>query len=317
MQTIEIKNFNLVQFRRLLDNSLIVNKQVMLEFSGNMVKSCSLSPTKTFMKIWTIPLKSLIIKPEKVESVDILDDSPKSEEQDLSKIPTFNIYILKGDLFKKYLSVHTSDTVTLSFDVVELNGEFQASVMKISGMSESNSPLTTKILLSTDEMISDKVTDYADIIKKCTPDSDMVKIILSDSQIQEVKRLIKNLNKSIVDNTSFLTFTINKNKIVVNDKAFDVEFNIDEELATKCNLTKEQNFSFNILKSDFIMMGNHIFTFYTNKDSQKVIMSAQYAGSLIQCLATKIVQSNIDLDAQSDEIIDATDLDQYIDDLNF
>ena len=267
------------------------------------------------MKIWNIPLKSLIIKPEKVETVDVLDEGPK--EQDLSVIPIFNIYILKGDFFKKYLSVHTSDTVTLSFDVVELNGELQASVMKISGMSESNSPLTTKILLSTDEMISDKVDDYSELIKKCTPDPDMTKVILSDSQIQEVKRLIKNLNKSIVDNTSFLTFTITKSKIVVNDKAFEVEFNIDDELAEKLNLTDDQKFSFNILKSDFIMMGNHIFAFYSNEESQKVIMSASYGGSIIQCLATKIVQSNIDLDAQSDEIIDATDLDQYIDDLNF
>lgn len=308
---IQIKNFKLGVFKNLMEQALIVDNQLMFEIGKDMIRSCSFSTTKSFMKLWTIPFETLIQKPEadgnEIESLDVIPDA----EYDF---PTFNMYILKGDLFKKFLSVQSADTADLIFTIQENNGKYTAANVTIIGKSEGANSLTTSFVLTTEELISNKVEDYSVIIRECTPDEDMFEFILSDKQIQEVKRLIKKLHKSSADNTAYLTFTIDSdnNKIIVNDKVFTVEFSIEDEVQKNIKFP-EKSFKFNILKSDFIIIGNQTFSIYTDENNQKVIFGARYAGSIIWCLTSKIANvSDLNLDASIvDSTIDSIDLDDY------
>lgn len=308
---IQIKNFKLGVFKNLMEQALIVDNQLMFEIGKDMIRSCSFSTTKSFMKLWTIPFETLIQKPEaddnEIESLDVIPDV----EYDF---PTFNMYILKGDLFKKFLSVQSADTADLIFTIQENNGKYTAANVTIIGKSEGANSLTTSFVLTTEELISNKVEDYSVIIRECTPDEGMFEFILSDKQIQEVKRLIKKLHKSSADNTAYLTFTIDSdnNKIIVNDKVFTVEFSIEDEVQKNIKFP-EKSFKFNILKSDFIIIGNQTFSIYTDENNQKVIFGARYAGSIIWCLTSKIANvSDLNLDASIvDSTIDSIDLDDY------
>ena len=69
--TIKISNFKLNIFRNLLEQSLIVDNQLMLEFNPEMIKACSFSNTKSFMKLWTIPLNNLIINVDEKDSIEL------------------------------------------------------------------------------------------------------------------------------------------------------------------------------------------------------------------------------------------------------
>ena len=307
-KSIKISNFRLNVFRQMLEQSLIVDNQLMLEFSDEIIKACSFSATRSFMKLWTIPLNTLIISTPDQKDVIELDIIPKEK----LTFPVFNFYILKGDLFRKYLSVHNTDTVDLEFILHNINDKYQAANITITGKSENNSPLVTTFTLTTEELISNKIDDYSAIIKECTPLDDMCEFVLTNTQIQEVKRLTKKLHKSIAENTSFLTFTVDaeKNKIVVNDKVFTVDFVLTQPIV------KKENFIFNILKSDFIMTGNHTFSIFTNEIEQKVIMIANFAGGLIWCLSSKINENSINIDDSIlDGTIDALDISEYLNEM--
>ena len=301
---IKINNFRLNIFRKLLEQSLIVDNQLMLEFSDTIIRACSFSSTRSFMKLWTIPLNNLINSESKSNVIE-LDVVPVEK----ISFPVFNFYILKGDLFHKYLSVHNTDMVDLEFVLHKVENKYQAANITISGKSENNSPLVTTFILTTEELISNVITDYSLIINECTPQEDMVEFILTDIQIQEIKRLIKKLHKSTANNTAFLTFTIDvtQNKIIVNDKVFTLSF----QLMQKLNIT--ENIVFNILKSDFIMTGNHTFSIYTNENDQKVILGAKFAGSIIWCLSSKINENTINIDDSAmDFALSSEDISDYL-----
>lgn len=315
---IKINNFRLNIFRNLLDQSLIVDNQIMLEISSEMIRSCSFSFTKSFMKLWTIPLKTLIIVPEEIDGDDF--DFPGvattnvvaniAKKVESISFPKFNLYILKGDLFKKFMSVHNTDMVDLEFTLHNINDKWQAANITIRGKSENNSPLLTSFILTTEDLISNIIDDYSLVLRECTPTENMAEYILTDVQIQEVKRLIKKLHKSSSNNTSFLTFTVDSEnkKITVNDKVFTIDFNINIDFKFPV-----KSFKFNILKSDFIMTGNHTFTIYTNDVEQKVIFGAIYAGSIIWGLSSKVNESTINLDDSiMDSTIDSLELDEYL-----
>ncbi len=304
-KSIKISNFRLNVFRKLLEQSLIVDNQLMLEFSDTIIKACSFSATRSFMKLWTIPLINLITEDDVIDNQLVLDVVAKQK----ISFPVFNFYILKGDLFHKYLSVHNTDMVDLEFILHNVNGKYQAANITVSGKSENNSPLVTTFTLTTEELISNKIDDYSEIIKECTPVENMSEFVLTDIQIQEIKRLIKKLHKSSSDNTSFLTFTIDveNQKIIVNDKVFTVNFLLTQ------SVDKIQSMSFNILKSDFVMTGNHTFSIFTNEDEQKVIMGAKFANSIIWCLSSKVNENSINIDDSTLEAtIDALELSEYL-----
>jgi hypothetical protein len=312
---IKIKNFKLNVFRNLLEQSLIVDNQLMFEWTPEMVRSCSFSTTKSFIKLWLIPLQMLIVKPEKEETAELFPEQNKDEKLEF---PTFNMYILKGDLFKKFLSVHTSDMVDLTFMIQEVNGKHFASNITITSKSEVSNELTTNFVLTTEELISNSIEDYSQIIKEATPSKNMFEFMLSNTQIQEIKRLIKKLHKSSADNTAYLTFTIDseRKKIIVNDKVFNIEFEINPEIQKDVKFPDE-SFKFNVLKSDFIIAGNQTFSIYTCDKEEKVIFGARFAGSIIWCLSSKISeQSELNLDASVlDSTIDALDMQEYLEDL--
>lgn len=308
MQKVTILNFNLGMFRTLLDQSLIVNTQIMIEFNKELVKSCSFSQTKSFMKLWTIPMKSFIGKSEDGSGAICLDDI---EETTLPAIPVFNFYILKGDLFRNYLSVHNSELVTLEFQLQEIeNGKLQAATITIIGKSEIGSPLVTTFTLTTEELILNRVTDYSIIINECTPSKDMIDIILTNIQIQEIKRLVKKLHKSTVDNTSFLTFTISNNNVNIKDRVFEIDFPLT---TLGKNMNAGESLTFNILKTDFIMVGNHTFNIYTSEESQKVIYGTKFGNAMIFGLSTKISEgSAFDSNIDVDNVIDLDGMDEYV-----
>ena len=313
-QIIKIPNFKLNVFRNLLEQSLIVNNQLMLEFSPDIVKSCSFSLTNSFMKLWTAPLKNLLFVEQPNNDIDSPDLFAQTKtEEVVFNFPVFNFYILKGDVFKKYLSVHNSDTVDLEFVLHKNGNKYQAASMAISSKTDSNSPLKTNFILTTEDLITNKIDDYSSIIEACTPTKSSFSFILTSNQIQEIKRLIKTLHKTIPDNTAYLNFVIDVNDKTINvkDKVFDVKFEIINQ-ESKCKLPTE-NIEFKILKSDFIMTGNHTFVIYTEQDDLKVILGTNYANAILMILTSKVTEETSELDSTITDIsIDNLEIAEYL-----
>ena len=304
---IKIPNFKLNIFQNLLKQSLLVDKQLMLEITPYMVKSCSFSPTKSFMKLWTTPLTNLIVKPEVIYSAESMVLESENNDVVFDFVP-FNFYVLKGDLFSKYMSVHISDTVDLEFNIQVKNNKHQAASLKIFSKTEGNSPLATTLVLTTEDLITNKIDDYSQILNECSPSKNMTEFILTDKQMQEIKRLIKNLHKAVADNTAYLTFTIDgiNKKINVNDKVFNIDFDCAFEAL-------EQQISFNILKSDFLMTGNNSFSIFASTIDNKVIFGGKFANSLVWCLSTKISDSVMDFNSSVIEsTIDSLEIEEYL-----
>lgn len=318
-QTYKFNNFDLNLFSNLLNESLQVTNQLMLEFKDNMIKSASFSSTKSLIKLWVIPLNKMIYtKSDNAisENQGILDLDVESKAPDFSKF-NFNFYILKGDLFSKYISVFSKDEgVSLEFLV---NDEGQAVSITIIGKTATGGyRIKTTFPLTKEELIINKIDDYSEIIDQCTPTDSMSQFVLNQQQVTEIKTLIRNLHKSSTDNTSFLSFSINKDKIKINDKVFEVEF----PNSNCINFESELTIDFNMLKSDFLIIGNHNFNIITETDSDKVILGGQYKNSVIWCLTTKHNNSAVILSGDSSEqeymeAIDALNINEYIDDLPF
>lgn len=312
--TVTIKNFNLKLFGNLLNQSISVTTQLMLEFDNGLLKSCSFSQTKSLIKLWTIPYDKLIYQPKSSE--DILSDENQldmfPEKKIELNIPTFNFYILKGDNFKNYISVFNGDSVDLTFKLIDNNGKKQATSLIINGKSANGSPLETEFTLTTEELISNVISDYSEILRACTPEPTFKQFSLDKNQIIEIRGLIKKLHKSETDNTAYLTFNVTNNTINIKDKVFNISF-INENLLNN----DEFNFSFNILKSDFTLIGNHNFIAYTDSDSQKVIFSAKYGESIIWCMTTKVGDfvnnSSNNNDYEDDDILNSLSINEYID----
>lgn len=305
-EVVRISNFKLNVFSALLKQSLIVTNQLTLEFTPEIIKSCSFSMTKSLIKIWSIPLNSLL-NSQSSDELEILD-APVKEPKKMV-FPSFDFYVLKGDLFHGYLAVHNSDTVDLEFTLNKINGKYQASEIKIIGQSTTNFPLTTTFSLTTEELITNKVEDYSLILSECTPTKEMIEFVLEDSQIREIKRLIKSLHKSVSNNTSFLTFVIDgiKNNVSVKDKVFVVNFPLN--VMKNSEAIKGKVITFNILKSDFGMFGNHTFSIFTDESTIKVIFGGNFANSVIWCLTSKVTENTISLQ-------DNDDIEQSISDLD-
>lgn len=299
---IKIKNFKLNVFRALMEQSLIVDNQLMFEFTPEMVRSCSFSNTKSFMKLWGAPLDTF------------LKTSEGSKET--YNFEPFNMYILKGDLFRKFLSVHTSETVDLTFNLItpDSGGKKQSASITVTGDADGSNKLRTTFVMTTDDLIVNKIDDYSRIIRECTPEEDMIEFDLTNEQIQEIKRLIKKLHKSSADNTPYLSIALDaeNKKITVNDKVFVLEFQCSETM----KMPKE-SFNFNILKTDFIIAGNQNFSVFTNESTEKVIFGGRHAGAIIWCLGSKVKEDAdvpFNSTAMDSTIESIDDIDAYLND---
>lgn len=297
---VKIPQVNLKLFSKLLDQSLVVNNQLMLEFDNDMIKSCSFSSTRSLIKLWTIKTSDFVAEDVKIESFE-----------------KFNFYILNGSMFKKELSAHTGKTVDIEFRISFIDGKYQAKVITIIG-TLLGSQFKTNFELTTGSMISDSVSDYSEIISACTPSDDMFEIIISSEQTTEIKKQIKNLHKTIANNTSYLSFSYKSvdKTLGIKDKVFDIEGlpmpeGFDEIVDNKPKI----DFNYDILKSDFVKLGNHTFSVFTNLETEKVIHVAKFGKSLISAIITKIDSSGenvVNCDADLDSInIDDLDLSEY------
>lgn len=300
--TFTIKNFNINLFNSLLNQSLIVNSQLMLEFDKDMLKSCSFSMTKSLIKLWTIPKSKLIFQKQDENVLEALDSHTKEETPN---IPSFNFYILKGDLFRNYLAVFiNNESVDITFNLIDTeDGKKQATSMIIVGKSETGAPLSTEFLLTTEELISNKISDYSDILRECTPSANDDEFHLTNKQIGEIRGLVKKLHKSMVGNTSYINFVIDKNHVSVNDKVFNIKF--DE---TFPKVTEPINFK--ILKSDFSLIGDHSFKIFTKNNSEKVIFGSKFGDSIIWILTTKTSEVSLSVENDdSEDVLNSLELD--------
>ena len=293
-----INNFNLSTLKRLLKQSLIVNEQIMMEIDDTMIKSVSFSSTKSLIKIWKTPIEAFVATND--ENSELLEDNNIVDKSSyiMSLDGKFNLYILKGSLFLKYLDVFSMKTpCKLTIDV-DTNSH-QATQLVIEGLSESGSKIKTKFILTTETMIVDKVEDYGFILKQCSPEETFSKFSIGEKQLVEIKNLIKKLHKSIVNNSSYVTFNFDDNGILtVSDKAFNIEVNYE----TSDN-SRLKGFEFNLLKNDLVMLGEHSFVVYTDKNSPKVIFGTNYGEAIVWCMSVKVSE-----DINTDEISDINDI---------
>lgn len=307
-ESVVIKDFNLNLLGTLLNQSLTVTSQLMLEFNNGMLKSCSFSQTKSLIKLWTIPYEKLIFIPKKevIEDVNQISLDDDKVEVIIPEIPTFNFYILNGMKFKNYISVFSSECVDITFNLQDIDGKKQATSLVINGKSSSGSPLEAEFALTTEELLTNSISDYNEILSACTPEKHYYKFNLSNKQISEIRGLIRKLQGS-TENTAYLVFEINNEKITIKDRVFNISFKNE-------NLDIQEKFqlSFNILKSDFILIGDHNFHIHTYSDVQKVIFGAKFGDSIIWCMCTKVGEQSDEND-EEDDILDSLSIEQYID----
>lgn len=287
-----INNFNLSLLKRLLKQSLIVNEQIMIEISDSMMKSVSFSGTKSLIKIWQLPIESFV----DIEAESEVDKSTYIQNYD----GKFNLYILKGSLFLKYLDVFSmKNPCKLTIDIDKNTN--QATQLTIEGSSENGSKIKTNFVLTTEEMIVDKVEDYNFILKQCTPEKSYKQFSISEKQLTELKSLIKKLHKSIVNNSNYITFSFDDNgNLNVFDKAFNIELEYDSK--------DVKNLEFKILKTDLLMFGEHSFVFYTDNNTPKVILGTNYGPAVVWCTSVKVLE-----DVTTDEIDDINDIADSLD----
>lgn len=286
--TVSIPNFNLQLFERLLNQSVMVSSELVLEIKQQMLKSSSTSPAKSLIKIWAIPLTHLFIKNEN-ENQQLLFDEQKNNDI-LSKLIDFSFFVMKGDVFIKHLSVFNSSIpVTISFDISEAFDDenkskgYEANTVSISGFvaGSTTNKLNTKYILTQDNMMSTSINDSSNIIDKCTPTESMSSFLLKQEEFKEIKSLITKLKGTISDNTSYLTVNIQNNEVKISDKVFEIAYPI--------NWIKQtfNEISFNIKKEDFAAFTDSNLTIFVSNDSDRIIFQTKYGQSLITALSTK------------------------------
>lgn len=291
ISTLTLKNFDIKMLGDILSQSNIVNSQLMLEFKNEMVKSASFSPTKSLIKLVSFPISDLI---------EDFDENP----QDLKDF-NFDCCILRGDAFLKHISVFGKDNVDMIFTLRENEGEEKtdkliATSLNISGLTEQGSKINVNFNMTTEELISDKISDFSALISLMTPTEDMTEIMITEHQTSETKSLVRKLHSSVDKNTSFLSFKLNKESITVSDSAFNTSFENTQPQKFKSS----DEIGFNILKNDFVVIGEHNFLVYTSDESKTVIFIAKHKKSVIVVMATKLENS-------SEEEFDDASFSQY------
>ena len=204
----------------------------------------------------------------------------------------------------KYLDVFSmKNPCKLTIDIDKNTN--QATQLTIEGSSENGSKIKTNFVLTTEEMIVDKVEDYNFILKQCTPEKSYKQFSITEKQLTELKSLIKKLHKSIVNNSNYITFSFDDNgNLNVFDKAFNIELEYDSK--------DVKNLEFKILKTDLLMFGEHSFVFYTDNNTPKVILGTNYGPAVVWCTSVKVLE-DITTDEIDDinDIADSLDLEEY------
>lgn len=318
MADLRINNFNLGAFRSLIEESMIVNNQLIMSLSSDDAKCCAMSVDRTLLKMWSVPLSQLIGQaPPKLSklsklptaediaefdnifspNIDEIDAPAKPEEEkpkpktkskpaptETLKFDEFDLFVLRAEHFKKFLDVHSDVDVSIDFNFQESDEQRKrAAEIIINSTIDGEGRLSTKYILSTDEMITMKIVD-ADIqrvIEKMEPTDDMYSVVLNSHQISTVRNMIRSLNKANPINIPYLNIVVDPTKFTINIS--DTVFNLDYKLSTTNIKTLPKNkHEFSIFKSDFAAFGNHDFTLYLKEENNYVIL----LNPVIKCVST-------------------------------
>lgn len=307
---VTLKNVDINIINNLLQQSLEVSQQIMFEFSPTILKSVNFSSSQTLIKFWTIEIDKLLKKEEKEPINDLDLDSVMETNSEINLLEnfneTFNFYLLKGDLLKSFLSVFKNDLIDIDFTLMDgSEGKLQAHSITVKGYTDSDKKLVAKLDLTTDDMITNKISDYSALLEICKPKNNMVEIVLPNSHLKELRRIINNMNKTISNNSSFVTFTIENDILKINDKVFDITF---DDLTINSN---SNDFSFNILKSDFKLIGNHSFKIFTSESDKEIHFGAKYGNAIIWCLTSKPKNSEELMNETDDNEFSSSDINEY------
>lgn len=311
-QSVSLNNVDINIVNNLLQQSLEVSPQIMFEFSPKILKSVNFSSSLTFIKLWTIEIEKLIkVEQEPINDLDDIIETPKLNNLDNFN-QTFNFYLLKGDLLKSFLSVFKNDLIDIEFTLRDgSDGKLQAHSIIVKGYTDSDKKLTAKLDLTTDDMITNQVSDYSQLLELCKPKSHMTEVTLPNTHLKELRTIINNMNKTISNNSSFVTFKIEDDVLKINDKVFDITFDDVEIKST-------ENFEFNILKSDFKLIGNHSFKIFTGNADKEIHFGAKYGNAVIWCLTSKPKNSEDLLNESDENSLSSDDINDYgLEELNF
>jgi len=219
--------------------------------------------------------QSLIKESESEDAVlDFNDDGSIG-----TKVPEyepFNLYVLKGDMFKRMIDVFNDEPLTLQINV---DAETSTAIdLTIIGQTTSGTPIKITFILSDTELVfpNGVPTNYDGALNYTKPEDGSITFSLMKDEIEEVKKLIKSLHKTNVSNSSYISISISKEKNIIKvfDKVFCVKFPLTKTENDINENIPDEEVEFRILKSDFIVSGKHTFTFSFNVSSQKIIMTS-------------------------------------------
>lgn len=310
MQTVILKSFNLPLFTGLVEQNLMANNSIKMKFTPEFVQSIAMTASRSFVKMWKIKTENFIKEGEDAV-LEFNDDGSMGVK--VPEFEPFNLFILKGDVFKRFLGVFNDDPVEFA---IEVNDEDStANQLIITGQTKANTPIRCTFMCSDIQAMGESAPDYTPIERFLTPKEDVRSFILLKDEMDEIKKLIQTLHKSNSENSSYISIQVEVDKklIRVKDKVFNVKFPLIKSEDQADNIP-EKNLEFKMLKSDFIVSGKHSFEFFCDPtDSEdKTIMRTNYQKFEISCGFNNINTKDDSVKDTDDDITD--DLDVNFDD---
>jgi hypothetical protein len=303
MNNVKIENFRLGMLLDILRESLIVDNHILLNFSKGNIKCISQTTAKTLTKYIEVDLDKFIALKEPLTGSGVIDLDSEPVKPVFDFEP-FDVYFLNGQALRKFLGVFGNDLINLEFSIVDGKSKdgFQANSMKISGHSKAGSPLITSFTLAEDEMSTNVIDDYDELLAEMTPRDNMSKAIIEKGTMSEILNLVKDLHKSIANNSPLLSFEAKDQSI----RAFDKVFDIDVKCVT--DLKEEHMTKFNITKADLLVCGVHSFDFYWDNDNIGRFVTDAVNGRMY-CLFSMSDSHNISINTMQDDGTLSTTLD--------
>lgn len=308
MQQIIINKFNLSLFKSLVFESLETHNNLMLEIDRDLIKSLSLSGTTSLMKICY----------SKFSDFDLDYNADRYEDMEL-----FNLFVLKGDNFKKYLELYSElSNVELKFNLIDSQinaGKKIATYISIKGQTTNGTALDVTFNLTTEELMINSIEDYSSVISLLKVDINVdTEFGIDKNKYAEAKDINKKLHGTISNNSNFLEFIVDNSLMKIKDKVFDLEFN---DCVVKY-VDPNPSIEFKILKSDFNILGKHNWQIFTNNSSDKIVLLTKINSIevdksteiIVGCIITKTnsatsFSNDVDEDDDDDFGIDITDYD--------
>ena len=308
---VTFRNFSLAFFGKLIEQNLMADNSINIKFTKEQIMSAAKTSSESLIKFWHIPTQNLIAEPEEEEILDFNDDGSTGTK--LPEFADFNFYVLKGDMFKRFLNVFSDDPVVVNIEVDDEDSV--ASKITITGQTKSGTPIQSSYMLSSAELMTSGVKDYNVVMNYVQPKEGLKSFFLLKDEVDEVKKLIKDLHKTNSENTAYVKFEVNVEKkiVTVSDKVFKVKFQLIKSEADT-DRVPTSNLEFMILKSDFITCGKHTFEFFFNEEDQKIVMKSSYKKFAINCACINL--SVRDQEQKVDDIENLDDLGLDVEDLD-